>query len=148
MNGRWLLKTEPGEYSFEDLLRDGRAVWNGVTNPLAQRNLRAIRKRDRLLIYHTGTVRAAVGVASAASEPYPDPASSDPRIAVVDVVPVARLETAVTLAAIKADLRFREFELVRLPRLSVMPVPERVWGWIVGMAGARCVEVDRRREAE
>jgi predicted RNA-binding protein with PUA-like domain len=137
MTGRWLLKTEPGEYAFEDLLRDGRTVWDGVTNPLAQKHLRAIRKRDRLLVYHTGTVRAAVGIAVAASDPYPDPASTDPRMVVVDVVPAARLEKAVALAAIKADPRFREFDLVRLPRLSVMPVPERMWEEILGMARAQ-----------
>ncbi|OGB94793.1 MAG: ubiquinol-cytochrome C reductase [candidate division NC10 bacterium RBG_16_65_8] len=136
MAGRWLLKTEPGEYSFEDLFRDGRAVWDGVTNPLALKHLRAIRKRDQLLIYHTGAVRAAVGLATAASDPYPDPTKEDPRIVVVDVVPVKRLEKAVSLAAIKADPRFREFELVRLPRLSVMPVPERVWKAIGDMAEA------------
>ncbi|RPI01700.1 MAG: EVE domain-containing protein [Zetaproteobacteria bacterium] len=137
MTGRWLLKTEPGEYAFEDLLRDGRTVWDGVTNRLAQKHLRAIRKRDRLLVYHTGTVRAAVGIAVAASDPYPDPASTDPRMVVVDVVPVARLEKAVALAAIKADSRFREFDLVRLPRLSVMPVPERIWEEILSMARAQ-----------
>ena len=135
MADRWLLKTEPGEYSFEDLVRDGRAVWDGVTNALALKHLRAIRKRDQLLIYHTGTVRAAVGLATAATDPYPDPTKGDPRIVVIDVVPVTRLDKAVTLDAIKAEPRFRDFELVRLPRLSVMPVPERVWKAILDMAG-------------
>lgn len=135
MNARWLLKTEPGEYSFEDLVRDGRTVWDGVTNPLALKHLRAIRKNDPLLIYHTGTTRAAVGLAASGSDPYPDPEKRDARIVVVDVVPVERLPKPVSLAAIKTDPRFRAFELVRLPRLSVMPVPEILWKAIMGMAG-------------
>jgi len=135
MPGRWLLKTEPDEYSFEDLLRDGRAVWDGVTNALALRHLREIRRHDQLLIYHTGKIRAAVGLAVSASDPYPDPSKKDPRIVVIDVVPVKALAQAVTLAAIKADARFRDFDLVRLPRLSVMPVPGGVWTAIMAMAG-------------
>jgi predicted RNA-binding protein with PUA-like domain len=133
---RWLLKTEPGEYAFEDLLRDGRTQWDGVTNALALRHLRAIRPGDALLIYHTGTVRAAVGLARAVSDPYPDPARKDPRFAVVDVAAVRRLPTPVPLTAIKADSRFRGFELVRLPRLSVMPVPEPLWRALLALAGA------------
>jgi predicted RNA-binding protein with PUA-like domain len=135
MPGRWLLKTEPDEYSFEDLLRDGRAVWDGVTNALALRHLREIRRHDQLLIYHTGKIRAAVGLAASASDPYPDPSKEDPRIVVIDVVPVKALAQAVTLAAIKADARFRDFDLVRLPRLSVMPVPGGAWTAIMAIAG-------------
>ena len=135
MANRWLLKTEPGEYAFEDLVRDGKTVWDGVTNALALKYLRSIRKGDELLIYHTGNVRAAVGLAKVASDPYPDPERQDLKIVVVDVVPVRGLQRAVTLEAIKADRRFRDFELVRLPRLSVMPVPDPVWGAILKMAG-------------
>lgn len=127
MRGRWLLKTEPGEYSFEDLIRDGHTIWDGVTNALALNHLRAIRKGDDLLIYHTANVRALVGLGRAESDPYPDPAKGDPRIAVVEVVPVRRLVQPVTLEAIKADPAFRSFELTRLPRLSVMPVPSALW---------------------
>ena len=134
MRGRWLLKTEPGEYSFEDLLRERKAVWDGVTNALALRYLREIRRHDQLLIYHTGKLRAVVGLAEAASDPYPDPSKGDPRIVVIDVVPVKKLSQAVTLEAIKSDPRFRDFELVRLPRLSVMPVPEGAWTAIAAMA--------------
>ncbi|MEK7205612.1 MAG: EVE domain-containing protein [candidate division NC10 bacterium] len=89
MNG-WLLKTEPAEYAFEDLVREGKTIWDGVTNPLALKHLRAIRKGDDLLIYHTGNVRAIVGLAKAASDPYPDPAKNDPKLAVVDVAPPGR----------------------------------------------------------
>jgi predicted RNA-binding protein with PUA-like domain len=129
----WLLKTEPGEYSFDDLIRDQKTVWDGVTNALALRHLRAIRKGDDLLIYHTGNVRAAVGLAKAASDPYPDPSRQDPKIVVVDVVPVRTLKQPVTLQAIKAAPAFRDFELVRLPRLSVMPVPDALWKRILQM---------------
>ena len=132
----WLLKTEPREYSFDDLVRDGRTQWDGVTNPLALRHLRAIRRGDELLIYHTGTVRAVVGVARAVSLPYPDPARKDPKLVVVDVKPLRALSRPVSLASIKVDPRFRGFELVRLPRLSVMPVPAPLWRALLAMARA------------
>ncbi len=134
MANRWLLKTEPEEYSFDDLIRDKKTVWDGVTNALALKYLRAIRKGDDLLIYHTGNVRAAVGLARAASDPYPDPAKRDPKIVVVDVMPVRRLAQPVTLQAIKASPAFRTFELVRLPRLSVMPVPAALWNKLLQMS--------------
>ncbi len=135
MPNRWLLKTEPGEYSFHDLIRDGRTVWDGVTNPLALKHLRAIRKGDDLLIYHTGNVRAVVGLARALTGPYPDPTTNDPRLVVVDVAPVRPLATPVPLEAMKAALAFRDFELTRLPRLSVMPVPAALWKRILHMGG-------------
>jgi len=132
---QWLLKTEPEEYSFDDLIRDKKTVWDGVANPLALKHLRAIRKGDELLIYHTGNVRAAVGLAKAESDPYPDPSKQNPKIVVVDVAPVRRLALPVTLEAMKAAPVFRDFELVRLPRLSVMPVPAAPWKRILQMSG-------------
>ena len=135
MAAYWLLKTEPEEYSFDDLLRERKTVWDGVSNPLALGHLRSIRKGDHLLIYHTGRVRAAVGLAKALSGPYPDPARQDPGIVVVDVAPVCRLAHAVSLDAVKADPAFQAFELVRLPRLSVMPVPKAVWHRLLRMGG-------------
>lgn len=134
MANRWLLKTEPSEYSFDDLLREKKTVWDGVTNPLALRYLRAIRKGDALLIYHTGDVRAAVGLGKTLSDPYPDPARQDPKIVVIEVAPVRRMTQPVTLGAIKADRAFQAFELVRLPRLSVMPVPDVLWKRILRMS--------------
>ena len=134
MANRWLLKTEPGEYSFDNLIRDKKTVWDGVTNALALKHLRAIRKGDDLFIYHTGNVRAAVGLAKAVSDPYPDPSKGDPKIVVIDVVPVRTLKQPVTLEAIKTTLVFRTFELVRLPRLSVMPVPDALWKRILQMS--------------
>jgi predicted RNA-binding protein with PUA-like domain len=141
----WLLKTEPREYSFDDLVREGRTVWDGVTNPLALRHLRAIQPRDELLIYHSGSFRAVVGVARAASRPYPDPSRSDPRLVVVDVAPVQALPRPIPLAAVKADPRFRAFDLVRLPRLSVMPVPPPLWRALLGMARTKEPRVRGRR---
>ena len=135
MANRWLLKTEPGEYSFDDLVRDTATVWDGVRNPLALIHLRTIRKGDRLLIYHTGTVRAVMGLARAASDPYPDPAQQDPKLVVVDVKPVRKLKTPVTLEAMKADRGFRGFDLLRLPRLSVMPLSGAHWTRILQMGG-------------
>ena len=134
MANRWLLKTEPSEYSFDDLLREKKTVWDGVTNPLALRYLRAIRKGDALLIYHTGDVRAAVGLGKTVSDPYPDPARQDPKIVVIEVAPVRRMTQPVSLRAIKADRAFQAFDLVRLPRLSVMPVPDVLWKRILRMS--------------
>jgi predicted RNA-binding protein with PUA-like domain len=131
---RWLLKTEPGEYSFDVLIRDQKTVWDGVTNALALKHLREIRRGDELLIYHTGNIRAAVGLATAVSDPYPDPAKHDPKLVVVDVAPVRKLAQPVTLEAIKAAPAFRAFDLVRLPRLSVMPVPAALWQRILRMS--------------
>jgi predicted RNA-binding protein with PUA-like domain len=135
VRNRWLLKTEPAEFAFEDLVREGRSVWDGVTNPLALKHLRAIRKGDELLIYHTGNVRAIVGLAKAVSDPYPDPAKNDPKRAVVDVVPVRELPRPIRLVIIKSQRAFRSFELVRISRLSVMPVPSTIWRTILRLAG-------------
>ncbi len=130
----WLLKTEPSTYGFADLERERRTAWTGVANPLAQKHLKAIRPGDELLIYHTGSEKAVVGVARAVGEPYPDPKS--PKLAVVDLEPVHRLKTAVTLAELKAAPAFADFALVRLPRLSVMPVPPALWREILKRGAA------------
>jgi len=117
----WLLKTEPSEYSFADLEKEERAVWTGVRNALAQKHLRAIAKGDELLVYHTGSEKAVVGIARAVSGPYPDP--KQPKLACIDLAPERRLARPVTLAELKAAPEFADFALVRLPRLSVVPVP-------------------------
>ena len=123
----WLFKEEPESYSFADLQRDGSTTWSGVTNALAQKHLRAIRKGDRVLFYHTGKEKAVVGVMEAAADPAPDPADPAGKRVVVTVKPVRKLKSPVTLAAIKADKAFAAWELVRVARLSVMPVPEELW---------------------
>ena len=118
----WLLKTEPSTYSFAQLQRDGRTVWDGVNNALALKHLAQVRKGDELFIYHTGGEKAVVGTATALSAAYPDPRHGDPTQLVIDVVPVAPLARPVGLAEIKADPTFRSWDLVRLPRLSVVAV--------------------------
>lgn len=123
----WLLKSEPGEYSFEDLEREGRVRWDGVSNALALKHMRQVRPGDKAFFYHTGKVKAIVGVARIESEPYPDPENDDARVVVFDIGPEKRLAQPVTLAEIKAERVFADWELVRMPRLSVMPVPEPLW---------------------
>jgi predicted RNA-binding protein with PUA-like domain len=130
----WLMKEEPTHYSFDDLVRDGRTSWTGVKNPLAQKHLRAVAKGDRIFFYHTGNEKAVVGIARAAGAAYPDPADEAGKLYAVDVEPVKKLKQPVTLAAIKADRAFASFPLVRLPRLSVMPVSEAEWKRIEAMA--------------
>lgn len=123
----WLLKSEPGTYSFSDLLREGTACWDGISAPAALSHLRAMRKGDEALIYHSGDERAIVGIARVVSDPYPDPKLLDPKRVVIDLVPVRALSQPVPLARIKADTRFADLGLVRISRLSVMPVPRPQW---------------------
>jgi predicted RNA-binding protein with PUA-like domain len=121
----WLFKEEPGHYSFGLLERDGRTVWSGVRNPLAQKHLRGVRKGDRILYYHTGGEKAIVGTATAEGDAYPDPDDPSGRTFVVSIVPRSRLQRPVTLSEIKARRGLADFALVRMPRLSVMPVGDR-----------------------
>lgn len=122
---RWLLKTEPSQYSFADLVRERRTTWDGVSNPLALKHLRAIQRGDLVFVYHTGDEKAVIGIARAVADAKVDPRNA--RLAVVDLEPDQALARPVTLAEIKADPAFADFALVRLSRLSVMPVPEPVW---------------------
>ena len=125
----WLLKTEPETYAFETLLSDGQTNWDGVRNALAQRHLRAIRPGDRCYIYHSGNIKAVVGLAEAAGEPVADPSDPSGKHAMVTLTPVRALSRHVRLADFKAA-GWTAFDLVRLPRLSVMPVPPEVEVWI------------------
>ena len=129
----YLVKEEPEHYSFDQFVKDGRTAWEGVRNPVAQRNLRAMRKGDLVFYYHTGKVKAIVGIAKALGDAYSDPKDKTGRACVVDLAPVRKLPQPVTLAAIKADKRFADFALTRVPRLSVMPVTDRQWAWILKM---------------
>ncbi len=131
----WILKTEPTAYSFDDLQREGRTVWDGVANAQALNNIRRMQPGDEALIYHSGDERAAVGLARIVSEPYPDPALDDPKRTVVDVEAVRRLEQPVTLVAIKDASTFAQLALVRQPRLSVVPVDEEQWRRLVELGG-------------
>lgn len=134
MPAYWLLKSEPGDYSFDDLEREGRAVWDGVKNPSALKHMRQVRPGDRALFYHTGEEKAIVGITRVETEAYPDPEQADERLVVFEVSPQERLPQPVTLSRIKSEARFRGWELVRVPRLSVMPVPGETWKQILQMS--------------
>lgn len=129
----YLLKTEPETYSYEDLERDGRTGWDGVRNALAQRHLRAIAPGDELYIYHSGKERRIVGLAEALTGPIPDETDPAGKSVKVDLSPVRRLAEPVTLAQFKAA-GWDQFDLVRMSRLSVMPVPDDVRAWILAQA--------------
>ena len=133
MARHWVLKTEPSEYGFPDLVRDRRTCWEGVSNPVALKHLRSMQEGDDALIYHTGNEKALVGLARVVSAPYSDP--KDPKLVVVDVEPVKALPRAVPLAEIKAEPGFAELGLVRVPRLSVVPVEPPQWKRMLAMAG-------------
>jgi predicted RNA-binding protein with PUA-like domain len=131
----WMLKEEPSHYSFEDLLREKETIWDGITNALALKHLRTAKKGDLALIYHTGDVRAAVGLARLSSDPFPDPAADDPKLTVVSVRAGKRLPTPVTLEAMRKNPRLAGFDLLRISRLSFVPVSETHWNEILAMAG-------------
>jgi predicted RNA-binding protein with PUA-like domain len=131
----WLFKEEPAHYSFDAFVKDRRTVWSGVRNPVAQKHLHAVRRGDRIFYYHTGNEKAVVGIAEAISDAYPDPQDKGGKLAVVDIAPVERLAHPVTLSAVKADRAFANFPLVRISRLSVMPVTDDEWRRIRAMAG-------------
>ena len=123
----WLLKTEPGDYSWDALEKAGRVLWDGVRNPAAQRNLAAMKAGARVLVYHTGDEKAVVGTAEVVKAAYPDPKYPDGKLVVVDVEARARLARPVTLAEIKALAEFRDSPLVRQGRLSVVPITAAQW---------------------
>jgi predicted RNA-binding protein with PUA-like domain len=131
----WLFKEEPTHYSYDNLVRDGKTSWTGVKNSLAQKHLRQVRKGDRILYYHTGDEKSVVAIAKAVTDAYADPKDKSFRLAAVDIAPVRKLPRPVTLAAIKAEAFFKDFPLVRISRLSVMPVSDAEWSQIEKMAG-------------
>ena len=131
----WLLKTEPNEYSYTDLEKEGTTVWDGVKNALALKNMRTMLPGEEVFIYHTGKERRIVGVAQVASIAYPDPKLTDVKRLVIDIQAVRKLSEPVTLAQIKQDENMRGFELIRLPRLSIVPVLPQHWQHLLEMAG-------------
>ncbi len=137
MPSYWIVKTEPSTYSFDQLERDKRAVWDGVRNNLALKYLRQMKPGDRVLVYHSGDEKAVVGVAEVASEPYADPKQKDPKLAVVDFRAAGRLPRPVPLAEIKKDRAFADLGLVRMGRLSVMPASAEQFTRILKLAGAK-----------
>jgi len=134
LGAKWLFKSDPDTYSFDHLERDRRTVWDGVSNNLALKHLRSVRRGDQALIYHTGDERAVVGLAEVVSDAYADPKQKDPRLVVVDLEARERLARPVSLDEIKKQAALKNFDLVRLPRLSVMPVSEAQWNAIVKLA--------------
>jgi predicted RNA-binding protein with PUA-like domain len=130
----WLLKTEPSTYSWADLVRDKKATWDGVANPTALIHLRAMKAGDQAFIYHTGSERAAVGIAKVTKGGYPDPKQDNEKLAVVDLEPVKALAQPVTLDQIKADKAFAGWDLLRIGRLSVVPTSKQMWDRIVEMS--------------
>jgi len=137
MATRWLFKTEPSVYSFQQLQKDKKTTWDGVANNLALKNLRDIKKGDLIFIYHTGDEKQAVGVARALGGAYPDPSKKDPKLLVVDIEPVKTLAKPATLAEVKADKKLANFDLVRNSRLSIMKLTDEQWEIMEGMAKAK-----------
>ena len=132
----WLVKSEPSTYSWEQLVKDKQTVWDGVRNYAARIHLNAMKKGDEVLFYHSNEGVEIVGIAKVAKEAYPDP-TTDQAWVVVDLKPVRKLKTPVTLAQVKADKRLSEMALVRLGRLSVQPVTDEEWKIVMEMAGEK-----------
>jgi predicted RNA-binding protein with PUA-like domain len=137
MPNYWILKSDPDTYGFDELARDRRTVWDGVSNAVALKNIRSMAQGDRVFIYHTGDEKAIVGLATVVSAPYADPKAGDPKLTVVDIEAGERLPRPVTLSAVKADPAFAQLGLVRLSRLSVIPVPAEQWRKLLAMAGGQ-----------
>ena len=131
----WLLKTEPSEFSYANLEEKKKTIWDGITNPLALKYVKSMRRGDLAFIYHTGDEKQIVGVAGIVSGPYPDPRDDTGRLSVVDVVPRQKLKKAVTLASIKTKKEFADWELVKIGRLSVVPVDEARWKLLRKLGG-------------
>jgi len=137
----FLIKTEPDDYAYDDLVRDKKTAWTGVTNPAAQKHMRTIAKGDEVLIYHTGKEKRIAGLGKVVKAAYPDPdkpqtlASGEPKFVLFDITPVKKSTKDCTLADVKADARFEGFALVRESRLSVMPVPAKLDRILRKMAG-------------
>ena len=129
----WLVKSEPFKYSWDDLVKDGWTYWDGVRNYQARNNLKAMKKGDLVLYYHSNEGKEVVGIAKVTKEFYQDPTIDDDRWVVVDIEPVQKLNTSVTLADIKKDKRLQKVPLVTHSRLSVMPVTKKDFDTIVKM---------------
>ena len=132
---RWILKTDSDVYPFDQLERERRTVWDGVSNAVALKHIRSMTPGDEILIYHSGATKELVGLARVASAPYADPKGGNAKLTVIDIEVDRRLPKTVSLASIKVDSTFADLALVRMPRLSVLPVPEQQWKKLLAMAG-------------
>jgi predicted RNA-binding protein with PUA-like domain len=133
----WLAKQEPSGprgYDFENLKKDRKTVWDGVHNNLALKHMREMKPGDLVLYYHTGNERQAVGIMEVTSKPYPNPREDNERFIVVDVKYKKSLKKSVTLDQMKKQKKFKDWELLRISRLSVMPVPKDIWDSIIQMS--------------
>jgi predicted RNA-binding protein with PUA-like domain len=133
----WLVKSEPFKYSFEQLEKDGQTFWDGVRNYAARNHLKAMKKGDQVLFYHSNEGLEIVGIAKVAKEAYQDPTTDEDAWVVVDLKPHKRLKKPVSLTQIKADKRLADMALVRLGRLSVQPVTEKEWKVVMELAGEK-----------
>ncbi len=142
----WLFKQEPTCYSLDDLERDGETIWDGISNALALKHLRTVQPGDRVLFYHTGKDKAVVGIMEVAGEPRPDPNSDNDKLVVAPVKMVRRFEKPVTLETIKSDPVFANWDLLRMSRLSVVPVTAEIWKRIEELASGNvtAVPVEKR----
>jgi len=131
---KWLLKTEPTVYSYSDLERDKKTVWDGVTSPWALPYIKRVKKGDEVFIYHTGDEKQVVGIGEVISDPYADPNENTARLQVFDIKPLRRLKNPVTLKQVKDDKRFKDSKLVNNARLSVQPMPDNLWDAIIKMS--------------
>ena len=131
---QWLVKEEPEHYAYDQLEQDGRTVWAGVRNPVAQKHVRSIRRGDRIFYYHTGKQKAVIAIAKAVSDPYVDPNDASGKLFAIDIAPAKKLTRPVTLAEIKADRVFAASPLARVPRLSVMPMTDAEWARIEALS--------------
>jgi predicted RNA-binding protein with PUA-like domain len=127
----WLVKQEPTTYSYDVLEKDEKTAWDGVHNNLALKHIRSMKKGDMAFFYHTGDEKQVVGIIQIITNPYPNPKEDDKRFVVMDVKPLSRLKRPVTLDEIKKDNKFKEWELLNISRLSVMPVPKNLWDEII-----------------
>ena len=133
----WLVKQEPEDYSWNDLVRDGKTAWTGVRNFQARNNLSEMKPDDAVLFYHSGKEKSAVAIAEVSRAAYPDPTADDESWIAVDIKPVKALARAVSLADIRANAKLRDLLLVRQSRLSVMPVSKEDFDEIVKMSGRK-----------
>jgi predicted RNA-binding protein with PUA-like domain len=133
----WLVKSEPSSYSWEQMVKDGRTFWSGVRNFQASRNLKAMKKGDRALFYHSGDDKAIVGIVEIVKEYYPDHTDDSGKFGMVDVKAGMAMKTPVTLAAIKAEAKLKDLQLVRQSRLSVVPIDDASWRLICAMGGVK-----------
>jgi predicted RNA-binding protein with PUA-like domain len=131
----YILKTEPSTYSFDDLVRDKQTVWDGISNPVALKHLREVKKGDTLLIYHSGEQKSVVGLAKATSAAYADPKLDDPKRVVIDIAAGKPVPEPVTLAQFRADAVLKATDLVRLSRLSVIPLNDAQLARVKKLAG-------------